>query len=437
MRKLGLIIKREYLRNLRRPAFLFAAFGTPAIIVGLWIAIFFFLGGDDEERDFSQLGFVNNTETLALPDETSIELGDGDDAITYTLAAFPDEDSARAALDANEDTDGAQGIAAYFVVTQDYRSTGNVQRFSYGEAPVDVDQAFERVLLDALRTELGIALPVERLAQPRENQALIIQSSGREITENTLPVLLLTPIFFAIIFTLSAQTTSTFLVNGLVEEKTNRIMEIMVTTVSPFQLLLGKIIGLGLLGLTQVTVWVLLGVGVFTVGAELELLSVFADAEFPVDLIVVGVVYFVLGYFFLASILSGIGVLAGSEQQGNQYATFISLGGYFVVIALIVTFITDPNGTVPVILSLVPFTAPMAMVIRVGFAAIPAWQFVASISIFIVSIIFVSWASAKVFRWGLLMYGKQLKPKDILAVIFGNREMGTTSEQLNRQEASA
>jgi len=244
-------------------------------------------------------------------------------------------------------------------------------------------------------------------------------------------------VFFAILFTIAVQTTSSFLVNGLVQEKTNRIMEILVTSISPMQLLLGKILGLGTLGFTQVGVWVIVAAGFYVFGPQIEFLSIFEGVALPVDLILVGVLYFIMGYFFVASILAGIGVIAGSEQQGNQYAVIITMSGYFVNLFVLTRFIEDPNGTVPTILSMIPFTAPMAMVIRVGFTAVPLPEIALSLAILFVSTLIVAWAAGKVFRWGLLLYGKKITPRDILSVIRGQPEPGVTATDLQRQEGSA
>src|SRR5262249_32410961 len=140
-------------------------------------------------------------------------------------------------------------------------------------------------------------------------------------------------------------------------EKTNRIMEILITSVTPMQMLLGKIIGLGALGLTQLTVWVVAGGLLIRFGQAAPALN---GITFPTDLLLVFGVYFILSYFLLASLLAGLGAIAGSEQESRQYSGVISV--LFVIpVALIVVFINDPNGTVPTILSFIPFTAPMSI----------------------------------------------------------------------------
>ncbi|MFW5709283.1 MAG: ABC transporter permease [Chloroflexota bacterium] len=425
MRRVWVIVKREFMYNLRRPSFLFAAFGTPFIVVGLWVLIFAVIDiqSDTGTEDLT-FGYVDNAGVIVDESPTTLPVDEEapEDSRLFTFNAFADAESARAALDAEE-------IEAYFLISQSYLQDGSVERYGVEDVPDSANDVFRRFLIANLRQEIDTELVSglsARLNQPVDEMDVFLLDSGRELQEDSLPILLLLPIFFAVIFFMSVQTTSTFLMNGLVEEKKNRIVEIIITTITPMQLLLGKIIGLGLLGMLQVSIWAGVVLAAFLLGPQLEFLSILEGTEIPIDIIALAVVYFVLGYFSIAGMLAVVGVLAGTEQQGNQYGAFFTLPGYLIPLLVLTTFITDSNGTLPTVLSLIPITAPVSMIIRVGYAAVPVWQIALSMGLLLLTTLLAAWISARLFRWGLLMYGKQFSVRDLIRVITSNQQPEVT-----------
>ncbi|GAB4320934.1 MAG: hypothetical protein Kow00117_10280 [Phototrophicales bacterium] len=422
MSKILLIARREYLYNLKRPAFLFAAFGTPVIILSLWLLVFLVLAPQDEP-DITEFGYVDLADIIS-PDLSLPQ------TISYTFIPFADEASAMRALE-------AETIGAYFVIppgyadfdalaaAQENRASldevefGKVQMVSYGDEPDDLIRVFNQFLVWHSSHQFGIdGMVGERISDPAE-MIVELKDTGRELSLDALPVLFLLPMFLAVIFWIATQTTSGFLMNGLVEEKKNRIMEIIITTITPMQLLMGKIIGLGLLGLTQMAVWIGLVFVFLILGPQFESLAFLESIPLPFDVILVGIVYFALGYFLSGSILSAIGVLASSEQQSNQYAALVNLPGYLIPLFLLTEFIRDSNSTLSTVLSLIPITAPVSMTIRVGLGAVPLWQIALGVLLLLLTIFVATWGSSKVFRWGLLLYGKKITPREIIQVIRG------------------
>jgi ABC-2 type transport system permease protein len=140
----------------------------------------------------------------------------------------------------------------------------------------------------------------------------------------------------------------------------------------------------------------------------------------------VTLIYFMLNYFLLASLMAGIGAVVGAEQESRQVGGIISL---IVVIPFFFfsSFISDPNGTAPLVLSLIPLTAPISVILRMSFGTIPAWQLALSLAILLISTIIVAWGSGRVFRWALLMYGKRPTPRELLRAIRGSSQMGTVA----------
>ncbi|NWG17083.1 MAG: ABC transporter permease [Chloroflexi bacterium] len=402
MNKTWIVARREYLYNLRRPAFLFAVFGVPLFTFVMWVIIFAVTASNEENLDsFAQVGYVDEAgvlDNLALPEVSS-------DVTPPELVAFESEETARAALDSRK-------ISVYFLVQPDYLSNGQLSTYSYAGIPEALHDYIESLMLANVSRQAPPGTPLERIANP-VNMTVHVADSGRDLTEANIPALILMPLVFAMIFMMASGVTSGFLMNGVVEEKTNRIMEILVTSISPMQMLLGKVIGLGLLGLTQILVWGAAIVILLNVGQTLPLLQGIAV---PVDLMVIFVIYFIFSYFLLSGLMAGIGAVVGSEQESRQWSSIVSLL-WVLPFFFIINFLTDPNGTVPVVLTLIPFTAPTTALLRLGFTAVPVWQIILSLAILLLTTALTVWASARVFRWALLRYGKRISIRELLSVI--------------------
>jgi ABC-2 type transport system permease protein len=407
MNKIWLVARREYWFNLRRRSFLFAVFGVPLFTFVVWFVVFAVISGNENDLSkFGKVGYVDQSGVLANP----IIPTDTPDL----YMAYADEPTARKALD-----DSA--IGAYFKLPQDYMKSGKVEIYSYNSIPSILNDDINSFLLANLSRQLQSA-SLDRIENP-VTLNIHINDSGRDLTEANFPALFFIPLIFAMLFIMSSGTTSGFLMNGIVEEKTNRIMEVLITSLTPMQMLLGKIIGLGALGLTQLIVWGVAGGLLIRFGQAAPLLN---GLSFPTDLMIVFVVYFILSYFLLASLMAGLGAIAGSEQESRQYSGVISL--LFVIpFFFIETFITDPNGSLPVALTLIPFTAPMTALLRLGLAAVPAWQIIASLIILLFTSAVIVWSSARVFRWGLLLYGKRPTPRELWHVIRSSPRTATVA----------
>jgi len=254
---------------------------------------------------------------------------------------------------------------------------------------------------------------LERILDPTTRNVRDL-STGRLLPPEGIIFLVLTPIIFAAIFMIAGTTTSGYLMSGVVEEKTNRIMEILITAVTPMQLLAGKILGLGLLGLFQLVIWAVLGVvgGVLSQSLSSDVLSGFYIAP---DLLALMIIYFLLGYFTLATVMAGIGAVVGSEQESRQFSGIVTL--LFVVpFIAFVTFIIDPNGVVPTVLSIIPLTSPTSMIMRASFTIVPPEQLLLSLALLVAFNLLVLWVSARIFRLTLLLVGNPLSARQLLGL---------------------
>lgn len=228
---------------------------------------------------------------------------------------------------------------------------------------------------------------------------------------------------------------------SVIEEKTSRIIEVIISSVKPFQLMLGKIFGTALAGLTQFVIWGLLMVMIFIgssyffgvelhgngVGMEqmgVEQLDQLAQNETQllfdelmslplISTFIYFILYFLLGYLLYSSVYAAIGAAVDNETDTQQFMLPIMLPLMLGVYIGFATVINDPNGTVATIFSLVPFTSPIVMLMRIPFG-VPWWQILISLTLLLLSFLAVVWVAAKVYRVGILMYGKKISYKELM-----------------------
>jgi ABC-2 type transport system permease protein len=404
MSKLWLVARHEFLSNLKRRSFLFASIGIPLLMIVIFFVIFTVTASNLDVASLGSIGYIDESGILAA------QQGKPD-----SFQGYASDAEARAALDAGS-------IGAYFVVAQDYTASGAITIYARSDVSRELHNLIEGYLIANLGADLDPAL-LQRLQAPVQLEILPLDS-GRTITEEGIIGIFIVPFVFVLVFSLGSQASSGYLMSSVVEEKSNRIMEILVTSITPFQLLAGKIVGLGALGLVQLAIWGAAGVVVAQLNRDAPLLQ---SLYIPPDLLVIGVVYFLLSYFLSAALLAGIGSVAASEQESRQIAGLVSLL-FFVPFFFMLNFLTDPEGTIPVALSLFPFTAPISVILRLSFGTIPTAQLILSIAILLMTTVIVMWASARVFRWSLLMYGKRPSLRQIIGGLRSSQMQTTATD---------
>ena len=226
---------------------------------------------------------------------------------------------------------------------------------------------------------------------------------------------------------------------SVIEEKTNRIVEIIISSVKPFQLMIGKIIGTSLAGLLQFTIWAIIGLGLMfaasvffgvnigpTARISPELMHS-AQQEFsgsaqmyireawnlPIASILISfVVYFIGGYFLYSSFYAAIGAAVDNQTDSQQFLLPIIMPLILSVYIGFFTVVNDPHGTIAVVFSMIPLTSPIVMLMRIPFG-VPWWQIAISVSLLFAAFFFVVWFAAKIYRVGILMYGKKPTWKEL------------------------
>lgn len=397
-----LIAVREFFYNLRRPSFLFAVFGTPLILaVALMFSGLAGNTGGGSLDTYKPVGFVDRSADQIL--SRGIQPED-----------YPDTFVRYASLEEADAAARTGQIKAYIEVGETYFADAGVTLFTMEAAPSDLFDAIDDFLRANLAADVPNTLAVTLLAD-RPNLDITVQEGNRSFNEEGVIFVTILPVVFGFLLVMSSVTTSTFLMNGLVEEKTNRIMEVLITSVKPMQLLVGKLIGMGALGLLQVITFLTAGFVGLSVAQNNNILQ---GLTIPPDMAVLALIYYFLSYFLLAAFGIAIGAVVGSEQESRQLSGFIVLP-VMIPYILLVSFIIDPNGALPTALSLIPFTAPMAILMRVGLTTVPLWQIAFSITGLILMNLIVLWVSARLFRWGVLSTSKMPNLRRLFQVLRG------------------
>jgi len=205
-----------------------------------------------------------------------------------------------------------------------------------------------------------------------------------------------------------------YVMRGVLEEKSSHIVEVIISAVKPFELMLGKILGIGAVGLTQMVLWSVMG---FALSAPAVLSAVgMSNIELPSippGLLVAFVVFFVLGFLLYGTLYAGIGAAFDTEQDAQNFQMMITMM-LVIPLVLLVQIMNEPDGTLSVVLSLFPFFAPILMFLRMTLTQVPFWQVGLSIVLMVGAIVVMAWLVGKVYRVGILMHGSKPKIKDLV-----------------------
>ncbi len=362
-------------------------------IFGLIILVLLRSGGE------KRLGIVDETRRFASVDVYALDLGR-----PIPVQRFVNEAAARTAFDASS-------IDAFVVIPEDYLETGKVRSLGRRKLSEQAQIQVERMLEASLLADA----PPEHRERLREQIDMVLRTpdGGREISANNV-LLFLLPYAFALMFVTTTFTTSGYLLQAVTEEKEDRVMEILATTVSPGRMIMGKVLGLSGVGLTQTLIWVLIGlVAVLAIGRDTSWL---AEINLPWQIIALAVAFFLLGYLLIASCYTAIGAAVPTPQEAQPLAgpvTLLAMAPFFLLIVIL----SQPNGMLAVVLSLFPFSAPLTMLMRLPLAEIPAWQIATSMLLLLVSALGVMFLAGRAMRLGMLRYGKRLS----LAELLGSR----------------
>jgi ABC-2 type transport system permease protein len=410
MRKVWIISRHEFLTNVRRPSFIIMTVLIPVVgLAGLLIAAF--AGGGASSFLASQFG--SESKPIAVVDQSG--------EFTPVLPDYEDEFQLYAGEHAARDALKAGANDVMIIIPADYIEKGNVTvvaaKSDFMTSMVGESGLAQSFVTDHLLRDVTTDSQLrERLRQPI-TRAQRFNLEGEEITQRGIANVMvdfMIPYFLAIFLIITIFSTSGFLLQSVSQEKTSRVIEVVLSSVTAWELLMGKVIGLGLLGLTRVVIWV--GSAFLLSGGAVAMLGISMSLLTRPEILILSSVYYLLGFMVFAILMAASGAIGTTQQEAQQ------VGGIFTLIAAIPMWIaglifTSPNAPIARLFSWFPLTAPTMMLLRLPLGTVPVEDVVISIVGCILAIPLLVWAGSKVFRMGLLIYNKRPTLAQIVQVI--------------------
>jgi ABC-2 type transport system permease protein len=412
MNKTWLVLKNEFINTVSRRSFLLTLILVPLIPALVLGAISLIGGGDGGAEGVTNIfqpepetrlseGFVDQAGLIqALPEWLGEE----------RLVSYESSEAASAAVEKDE-------ISAFYVIESDYLQTGRIRYYREDFSPLTGLEA-SSIITSVIRYNLldGDPQLFQAYQNPLNLETIDLQPDEVERDESS-PLAFYLPYGVTMLFYILIITSASLMLNSVAKEKENRVIEILMSSVKPNQLLTGKILGLGLVGLLQMAVW--MGSAFLMLRLGGNTLNIPPSLQLPPEILIWGAVFFILGYLLYASIMAGVGALVPNVKEATQ-ATFIVILPILIPLMMVGVIINQPNATLPVILSLIPFTAPNTIMTRLAVGSVPLWQLILSITLLVLMVILMIRAVAGMFRAQTLLTGKKFSLGTYLKALFGS-----------------
>lgn len=392
MNKLWYAFRHEYLNNVQQKGFIFALFSLP-LFLGLSVGLGVVIGAIEDSS--SAVGYIDYSQSLSAPRS----LGEITGRERIEIIEYPSEE---AAIEGMEKGD----IQALFIISHDYPENNEVE-LVYLEEPGD---SAYRDFYDFLQLSIvkDQNIDVRKRAVMGSNLIMRTPDGLKEFPDNNPSINMFMPVIISIGFVILLLISSGYLMGGFLDEKSNRTIEIMVTSLSPAQFVGSKLLTMLAMGITMLFAWIFIGVMIFLIGSN------FLDLPWLNDLVInwrevltISAVAFP-SYLFAASILLAIGLILGDKQEAESVGPLFFMMA-FIPLWLIVAIANDINGSMAVALSFLPMTSIMTVGLRSMFIHIPIWQVLASIAIQLLFAFGAIWLAVRVFRVGMLRYGQRIR----------------------------
>jgi ABC-2 type transport system permease protein len=433
--KILLIIRREYMTRVKKKSFIIMTFLAPFLFASLaFVAIWL-------------MSLSASKNTVAVVDESGFFSNNLENTERLVFTNVLDLDDAKEQLKT-----GTYDLVLH-IEKADSGTANPAALFFHKKTPgMDPITAIQSQLQDILQNKLFIQTHQITTEDINNIRAVRINVRAQDVrTGEESSTAIKTGIGFisGILLFMFVMMFCTQVMQGIIEEKSNRIIEVIVSSVKPFQIMMGKIVGIAMVGLTQFLLWIVLTFSLVAIATALSptfveqavtaqttginniipseimeempasvgsvdmitnLLSGIENINFTL-IIAMFLVYFICGYLLYASLFAAVGSAVDNEADTQQFMTPLMVPlmiGYIAALMLV----GNPHGTAAVWLSMIPFTSPMVMMMRVAFG-VPAWELALSIGLLIAGFIFTTWLAAKIYRIGILMYGKKINYKEL------------------------
>ncbi|AEW87195.1 ABC transporter permease [Flavobacterium columnare] len=429
MNILSLIIKREFIAKVRNKSFIVMTFLSPLLFLGMSLLI-------------GVLANINKGEIkkIAIHDQAGILKKDFKDKkdVKYTDLSQMTFDMAK-----NTASKSYEGLIFVPKVVNSKELIQKVQYISDESPSLEFVSDIEKVV-DAHLTKENLKIlgfDSDKIEKAKvESELHITKFSGEEGLKYLNEIKVFFGGAFGYLIMMFIIIYGNFVMRSVIEEKTSRIIEVIISSVKPYQLMMGKIIGNSLAGILQFTIWVVLGLlllfgsSIFlgnsadastvhnamqelpsqagNIASLIEKINLYYN-EIPVlTTVIFFLVYFIGGYFLYSSLYAAIGAAVDSETDSQQFLLPIIMPLMLGIYVGFFTVVNDPHGTVATIFSMIPFTSPIVMLMRIPFG-VPIWQLAVSIVLLFGTFLGVVWFASKIYRVGILMYGKKPTWKEL------------------------
>ena len=429
---ISLIIKREFVAKVRNKSFIVMTFLSPLLFVG--IAVF--------------VGYLSSmkadTKKIVIHDETGLfanefkALNSKDGEYVYQDLSSIDVKSLKDSIT----KESYEGLLYIPKVTSDKDLENKIQFISNESPSISFIENIQDVIAKKLTKDNFEKAKLDTLAiknaEAKVNISLA-KASGEESLKGLNEIKIAIGGAFGYLIMMFIIIYGNMVMRSVIEEKTNRIVEIIISSVKPFQLMMGKIIGTSLAGLLQFFIWAIIGMTLMIAASAFLGIDASPVAKLPPTIIqnahqefagtaqmyikelwglpiatilISFVIYFIGGYFLYSSFYASIGAAVDNETDSQQFLLPIIMPLILAVYIGFFTVINDPHGTIATVFSMIPLTSPIVMLMRIPFG-VPWWQLAISITLLFGTFFFVVWFAAKIYRVGILMYGKKPTWKEL------------------------
>lgn len=413
MNKILLIIQREYITRVRKKSFIVMIFVVPALILGMGF-ILALVGKNSQE--------ISNEQTIKVIDQSSFFAGK-----FQNIKNLKFQTSNKSVEVLKQEASNNENLSL-LVIHKKYTAKDSVEIISKRKPLI--------IVLNEVEKQLNQISITHNLIEHHIDPAVLrnvksdISLNSIEITKTgdnktNIGANIAISISCAILIYLSLFIYGAQVMRGVIEEKTSRIIEVIISSVKPFQLMLGKIIGVGLVGLTQFGAWIILSIVSTKIaghtlatspGSLFSAMQVLQTIQFG-PILFYFLFYFLTGYLLYSALFAAVGSAVDSETETQQFMFPITLPLLFTYLLSVTVLFQAPDSPLAVWLSIIPFTAPVAMMVRIPFDPAP-WQIALSMSLMVIGFLFTTYFAARIYRVGVLMYGKKASYKELVKWFF-------------------
>lgn len=408
MRQTYIVALREFRQRVQNRGFLLISIGLPLFFIFLWV-VTGGIGAPTEQQTRDALEeFTQPNDVIGYVDEAGFIQRVPDFLPTDTFSAYETQAAADAALERGE-------IAAYYLVPVDYRETGAVQRISPQLPLATPDQRLFSWLLTANVLPDADQQELSRLREPTGPVGPAYVSLTPEGESEGAAGFSMMPFVVTLAILMPLFTSGGYLFQSLTEEKSSRVMEILLVSLRPRQLLTGKLLGLGALTLVQYLIWAGVGLAAAAV-AGVDVLGALAGISLSLNELALIVPYALGGFTLYAALMAGVGALAKDTESSRMWVFVISVP-MFIPIYLWSAIAGSPNGILATVLSIFPFSAPAAMLMRMTTTDVPTTQLLFSLALLVVTAAGVIWLMGRLFRAQTLLSGEALSVQRVWSAL--------------------